>query len=77
MFGFIMKLYKILKGLGLVQAAMILTVFIYIPSSWVKIRWHTENKLPRYPPSGQKVYVNVTTCACGAHKPHRPKSPDP
>ena len=31
--------------------------FLYISSSWVKIRLHTENELPRLPGSALKVPV--------------------
>ena len=32
------------------------TNFLHISSSWVKIRLHTENQLPRLPGSALKVY---------------------
>ena len=33
--------------------------FLYISSSWVKIRLHTENELPRLPGSALKVCGGV------------------
>ena len=32
-------------------------LLLHISSSWVKIRLHTENQLPRLPGSTLKVYV--------------------
>ena len=31
--------------------------FLHISSSWVKMRWHTENQLPGLPGSGLKDWV--------------------